>query len=283
MTLSQRTNWLRVNRSRRCPICDHADWCMVATDGSAAICPRTTSDKKAGEAGYLHRLIELPNRHQVFTKSVRLISPVPGMGEKAKNLVQEVDHIRLASHADQLGVTLDSLAALSIGWSQRFEAWSFPMSDANGKVIGIRLRKDDGGKFAIPGSKEGLFIPFARQIAEQSLLITEGPTDAAALWSLGFRHIIGRPSCAGGVRLLCEIARQRKPREVVIIADADRPGQLGANSLAKSLILYVPSIRIISPPDCIKDVRAWKRAGTNQQDILQAINQTKAIRLSIQQ
>jgi len=204
------------------------------------------------------------------------------MGEKAKSLVQQVDQIRLATHAEQLGVTLDSLASLSIGWSQHFEAWSFPMRDANGKVIGIRLRKDDGSKFAIPGSKEGLFIPFARQVANQPILITEGPTDAAALWSMGFRHIVGRPSCTGGVRLLSDLARQRKPSEAVIIADGDGPGQHGAESLAKSLILYVPSIRIISPPEGIKDVRAWKRAGLKHCELQSIVQSTASAVLNVQ-
>ena len=34
--MSNGNAWLRVNRARRCPICDHADWCLVARDGTVS-------------------------------------------------------------------------------------------------------------------------------------------------------------------------------------------------------------------------------------------------------
>ena len=54
--MSNSNLWLRVSRSRRCPVCDHADWCLVSRDGTAAICPRVESSKRIGDSGYLHRL-----------------------------------------------------------------------------------------------------------------------------------------------------------------------------------------------------------------------------------
>lgn len=48
----------RVSRQNPCPICGKPDWCLVAPDGSAAICQRVTEGavKKCGEAGWLHVL-----------------------------------------------------------------------------------------------------------------------------------------------------------------------------------------------------------------------------------
>ena len=53
-----KTDWIRVTRQRLCVICGKPDWCMVAADGSAAICQRIESGKRAGQAGWLHRLTE---------------------------------------------------------------------------------------------------------------------------------------------------------------------------------------------------------------------------------
>jgi hypothetical protein len=47
-----------VSRHRRCPICDRADWCLVATSGAYAICRRVESSRPAQGAlgGWVHRL-----------------------------------------------------------------------------------------------------------------------------------------------------------------------------------------------------------------------------------
>src|SRR5207248_11062007 len=47
-----------VSRERPCPVCGKPDWCLVAEDGTAAICQRVGSGKRCGEAGWLHRLAE---------------------------------------------------------------------------------------------------------------------------------------------------------------------------------------------------------------------------------
>lgn len=58
--------------------------------------------------------------------------------------------------ADQLGVSIDSLQRLGVGWSITDNAWTFPERDADGKLIGIIRRLWDGRKLAISGSKRGL-------------------------------------------------------------------------------------------------------------------------------
>ena len=53
--MSDRSEWRRVRCDRPCPICKQCDWCLLAVDGSVAICAWTESAKRCGEAGWLHR------------------------------------------------------------------------------------------------------------------------------------------------------------------------------------------------------------------------------------
>src|SRR5262249_11266226 len=154
-----------------CPVCHKPDWCLRARDGSAAICARAESSKRCGDAGWLHRLtddpVSLPRRRIVT------IGPAPAarnLGRLTEEYRAAVDTRRLQRLAGSLGLTVDSLVQLGIGWATPEDlaaagtkcrssgAWSFPMSDQTGKVVGIRLRGGDGRKFAVTGSRQGLFI-----------------------------------------------------------------------------------------------------------------------------
>jgi hypothetical protein len=184
----------------------------------------------------------------------------------------------LARLAVNLGVSAESLGRLGIGWASRYCSWSFPMIDAAGIVLGIRLRRPDGSKLSVKGGHDGLFIPEALDIDQ--LLIAEGPTDCAALLDLGF-NAVGRPNCAGGVKLLVELVQRLAVPEVVIVADGDGPGQRGANSLASVLLAYCPAVRIVTPPDGIKDARAWKCAGATAAEMLAMIDAAPIRKLKI--
>jgi DNA primase len=178
-----------------------------------------------------------------------------------------------------LGVSAESLRRLSVGWSPKHRAWSFPMSNAAGDVLGIRLRLPGGRKLSVKGGKEGLFLPEGID-AGGPLLVCEGPTDTAALLDLGF-NVVGRPSCTGGVKLLVELVRKHRPEGVVIVADADAPGQRGAERLAAVLLAYSASVRIIAPPAPIKDARAWRQGGAMAADVQAAIDAAPVRRLTV--
>jgi hypothetical protein len=68
---------------------------------------------------------------------------------------------------------------------------------------------------------------------------------------------------------------------VVIMADGDEPGQRGAENLASVLVAYAPAVRVIRPPEGIKDARAWLQAGGTRQDVQKLIDITVARRLVI--
>jgi hypothetical protein len=235
-------SWERVNRQEPCVICGKSDWCMVADDGSSALCMRVQSQKelplKSGEVGYIHILREREKGRDY--KPVYRPKPVKQYID-AEALYNSKVYIHstktgLSGLAHDLGVTqasLESSTGVGAVWFNEHDAWGFPMRDGNYKVVGIRLRNKAGEKWAVKGSKSGVFYSLVEP--EETLYICEGPTDTAAALSCHL-FAIGRPSCSsGGPEILEFIRRNKAIREVVIISDNDGPGQRGAEALQKQL------------------------------------------------
>ncbi|MGB2986940.1 MAG: hypothetical protein WBE26_13795 [Phycisphaerae bacterium] len=225
---------------------------------------RVESPKPLRNGGWLHRLRHSHDWHRGRGYSARVALPETtgpqDFGKLAKRYERAATDAAVARFSRVLGVMPEGLRRLHVGWDG--EAWIFPMTDATGVVVGIRRRLRDGRKLSVKGGREGLFIP--TDLSEfGKLLVCEGPTDTAALLDLGF-DAIGRPSCTGGTRHVVALARGR---DVVVVSDADDPGQWGATRLASTLQSYCPTIRIILPPPGIKDARAWVRAGATADDI----------------
>lgn len=223
---------------------------------------------------------------------IRLGANEPSRGDMkplAELYRASLDPGRLEGFAQALGVSVESLDRLHVGWSAEHQAWSFPMTDVRDTVLGIRLRRPGGSKFAVKGSREGLFVPNSdvrdgqgrSRKGSSQLLIVEGPTDTAALLEMGFEDVVGRPSCTGATSLLIELVRNCSAAEVVIVADADAPGRRGANSLASILVAYARSVRVIEPPRAINDARGWLQAGGVRIDVEKAIEAAPVRRLTI--
>jgi hypothetical protein len=255
----------------------------AADDPEAVICARVESGKRCGEAGWLHRLRATPWRpaRNVRSVAVRTAGPRLDLAALAVHCQSAVTLDRLDALARSLGLSVVALTALAVGWSAGHRAWAFPMRDAAGNVAGIRLRRPDGFKFAVTGGREGLFLPAGSDTAGGPLLVCEGPTDVAALWDMGFRNLVGRPSCTGGIKLLVELVRRRRSPELVIVADGDEPGLRGARNLASVMVAYVPAVRVVAPPEGVKDARDWLRAGGGRQDVQQAIQAAPVRRLTV--
>ncbi len=278
-----RPNWQWVGRDRPCPICERPSWCLLAADGSAVICARVESPKRCGEAGWLHRLRDdwRPTRHALCTIDLPRDRLRPDLERLTADCQSAVQTDRLNRLAHSLGLSVSSLQQLGIGWSAAHRAWSFPMRDAAGRVVGIRLRREDGRKFAVRGGREGLFLTATAPEGTLPLFICEGPTDTAALIELDFANVAGRPSCTGGVRLLTDLVQRRQPAAVIIVTDNDEPGRRGADNLASVLMVYAPAVRVIAPPTGIKDARAWLQAGATRQDVEQVIQAAPLRRLAV--
>ena len=133
------------------------------------------------------------------------------------------------------------------------------MFDGAEAFAGIRLRSDEGEKWALRGSRQGIFIPSMELQGE--VLVVEGPTDAAAAVSLGF-YAIGRPSCTGGVREIAALCRRIGIKRVSVLADNDGPGLAGARAFCGQVGL--PTRLVVTPA---KDLREWVKNGATRQAV----------------
>jgi hypothetical protein len=239
--------WTRVSHRSKCPVCGKPDWCTIGEIG--VCCMRVESSRPLKNGGWLHPLTAKPQPPK--------LRPLPPPSINASKLIlewaQETPAPALAALARALGVSEDSLAALNAVYAKQHRAWAFPMCDGNGNSVGIRLRADDGRKWAVRGSKQGIFIPATdpKSIA----YICEGPTDTAAALTLGL-FALGRPSCNCGGPDLRVACRRLGVHWVVLVADNDAPGLQGAIRVAKEVGLRHV---IWTPPT--KDIREFLQAG----------------------
>lgn len=258
----------RVTKSQPCFVCGKPDWCLNADDGERCVCSRIESDNRWKDAGWFH-WVDGIKREPVK----RYAKEQPESKLDCQAILQryrlDTHSSKLEGFAQSIGVSVDSLRRLNCCWAANHSAWAFPMRTATFLCIGIRLRTEDGNKFAVRGSKAGIFYPEKIDQSE-TLWICEGPTDCAAMLDIGL-NVIGRPSCQGQERIIIDLVRRQKPKAVVIVADADAPGMRGAAMLADSL--WIPS-KIIAPPRH-KDARAWVNAGATQAAFEAVANNTR--------
>ena len=252
--------WPHATIKNPCPICGKTDWCSFGD--KAMLCQRIASEHAHPKGGWFH-----------FYETAKPISVPPprkfvppstiNFGNLSDRFRNEAKLIDLAI---QLGVSIGSLESLHAGWSNQYRAWTFPMRDASGKIIGMQLRGEQ--KRSITGSRLGLFIP---QIDPQPVVyLPEGASDTAAFLSMGL-YAIGRPSCNAGNEMVAEFLKLNSIFKAVVVADRDeikaggnRPGSQGALKL--KMQLKVSSVFWI-PPNKIKDVREFYRLGGTKEII----------------
>lgn len=251
-----KSQWTRVSKKNRCPICNHDSWCLMAD--KVVLCMRESSSTqkvlKTGETGYLHRLEgnhPIPP-HKATTRPERKID--------WDELLESWPH-KHGELAEQLGLPASAFMAMGTRWATPHRAWAFPMTDGCCKTVGIRLRSPSGQKWSVTGSHTGVFLPMQMwghgYRGVDYLWIVEGATDTAAAVSLGLT-VIGRPSCSGGleyIRMLVNRIRLFLWR-IVIVADRDGPGLEGAEVLQRHL--PVMSTILMLPA---KDMREFVRSG----------------------
>jgi len=278
--------FVRVTKSRPCPVCHKGDWCLTASDGSASICPRVPSARLVGEAGYLHRHTDAAPTYLPTQPPRRVTIDATGICRQYQDAMTPGDYVTLG---DSLGVTASSLQGLGVGRASQYleGTYSFPMRDASDNIIGVRLRSKDGHKWAVYGSRSGLF--YGSMEPGCDVFVCEGPTDAAALMDMGL-CAIGKPSCNSGNDLLIEMVKKIHPGMVVIVSDVDsgrgpctfcesqfcpqcRPGQYGAEQTAKAIHKLGITVKVIEPIGA-KDARAWKQRGAKRGTILAIVENT---------
>lgn len=268
---------IRVSRRRPCPICDRPDWCLVAADGSAAICQRIESDHRVGDAGHLHRLRDdwtPPPRRVVRRSSPRQTIDWAARHERYRRHLTDAgrDHV-----AQTLGITSTTVDEMAIGWCPSRSVYTWPLCDGHGRIVGIRTRADHGPKRADTGS-DGSGLIYGPDLSARYLLVAEGPTDTTALADCGYPSVVGLPSCRSGTRYIIDLIRRLRPSAVVLVPDRDDAGLSGFASVAGSIIDSgaIPLIRIdaVVPPHDAPDARAW--AKKNRQDLTKTMAESIA-------
>lgn len=278
--------FVRVSKSKPCPVCSKPDWCLVAKDGSAAICPRSPSEKQIGEAGFLHRLKESFTSFQIVHSPRQVVIDADQICTMYRDEMKEFDYIKVSL---SLGISIDSLMGIGVGKAVQYcdGTYSFPMRDDADRIVGVRLRNAEGHKWAVYGSKSGLF--YGSIEPNQDIYVCEGPTDTAALMDWGF-CAVGKPSCNAGNEYLVSMMKKLRPGLVVIVSDVDggsepcrfcadqhcphcKPGQMGAEKTAKAISALGIQVKIIEPIGA-KDARQWKQLGATKKTVLAVVANT---------
>ncbi len=201
--------------------------------------------------------------------------------DEAQQLARQLTNDRLDELATSLGVTVDALKAVGVGWATADDlrrygasgakwkqnppdgAFAFPERDGNGRITGVSLRTVDGRKSAPSkdrtGARRGLIIPATWKDRPGPVLVVEGASDVAACEALQLRAI-GRPSNTGGADDLAELLAGI---DAILIGENDKkadgswPGRDGAKlASAKLATAWGKSVAWALPSEDAKDIRA---------------------------
>lgn len=206
--------------------------------------------------------------------------------ERCRHALRERPEV-LDELADRLEVDQAVLNRLGVGW-RAFNrrpgeddswvddgpAWTFPLVDGAGSVIGLVRRYQDDlvEDRLVKGSKPGLLVPDRWQELQGAVLLPESYGDVAFLVGRGL-CAIGRPAIASGVDHLVRLL-DRVDREIVVIAEDDRQidgswsGKERADGDAKRLAEKLQRrVRSWCPPKGCEDVRRYlKSRGIQRQE-----------------
>jgi hypothetical protein len=263
----------RVNRGNRCPICGHADWCIISADGEYVLCPRIEDGAfRTAGCGNIHRLNGQARKMPISGRP-KAESYEP---ERIRRIYSKLDFSDKALRplAERLGLEVWPLQMLGVGY--KVGVWYTPTVrfGKNGKpeITGLLKRRCDGFKFSEKGSQLGVIIGrnfFERRGSE--IVVCEGTSDCATMLQLGYR-VIGKPSVRIGDGIITQIARMNPSGDsgkIIIVADddSDKPEKNSSYKIglkrAVALANRFPQgrARIMINPD-YKDVRQWYLSGT---------------------
>jgi hypothetical protein len=300
------TGWRTYRYGTTCPICMHRDgWCGYTADGMFINCMHEEGEegaiKETANGGWLHSTGAQPGRPRIrqtikvgTVTGPRSYDAQPWLAEVHDEARRTIDPPMRAWLAEQLGVSEESLERCQMGFlppgwvhplgprkwqTHRFPCGNFtwPMLAPDFRVLGIRTRAPETGeKRSITGGHDGVVMPTDLDITSQ-VVFCEGPTDCAALLDLGFMAV-GRSSNVGTVDHCVDLIKAHKPEQVVIMSDGDEPGIKGSRLLARHIWRFCDDLRVVRPPEGIKDIRSWKNLGAQRDDVLDLITRTQPVR-----
>ena len=248
----------------KCPICSKPDWCLVADDGTAAICSRKSegSVKKVGKAGWLHILGDFkPIKYTVPPK--KKIDWNKWTVKFAKQLINNREAFGKLCQS----IKLNPISALRfyIGWHK---GWlTIPLYGVSGRIVGIQ-RRQGNVKRHMKHSGMGVFVPSAfYQNPSDMVAVTEGWTDTVTAVEYGY-NAIGRVNAwVGNEEVLMFVKTHPSIKRVLIFADNDENGVglAGAAETADLLIEEDFMTKVVLTPE--KDLRKCKQKGMTIQEV----------------
>lgn len=278
--------WEHATKDRPCVICQKPDWCCFGD--RAMKCMRIESAHPSNDGGWYHfytednRALALPIVRRQERKPVGVTIDFAKMFRRWQN---ETTAQQFIGHSELLGINIDSLCCLGACYAREYRAWAWPMKNAQNVIVGARLRSVQGIKWAVTGSRQGVFIPSDRLLTSHKIaFVPEGPTDTAALLSIGL-YAIGRPTALACHDVIKDALAALQIYSLVAVADNDdlkkknlgscewRPGIEAAVKLRQAAgirsCLYIP-------PSPHKDVRSLIKAeGHRAKAIIEADLRTK--------
>ena len=281
--MERKTEWKRVSRAEKCPICDKPDWCSVAEDGTVAHCMRLESTQPVESGGWIHRLTNEPiERPAPKPKIIDTTAAGRWNAELEKRRGPTIAYY-LAELAKVIDVSLESLNRLRIGYDEKTRRWWMPERDEYGSIVGINARGRDGKKICVPGSKRGLTYADGWQDSD-SVMLVEGASDTASALTAGL-SAIGRPSNIGGCDMLATMLYPVRWKRIFVFGENDRrkqdelpekiqekhktdcegcqccwPGRFGSHQTMMKLREARIEAEVVFPPDDIKDFREWMKS-----------------------
>jgi hypothetical protein len=253
----------RVRRGLPCPICAHLhstpSWCLIDTARRKVICPRVQSVKKCGDAGWWHDLDGASVEVSVRVLPVAEPKPCIDFADRWKRAQERRQASDVQRLSERLGLAEEWLRAIPFGVDG--EAWAFPMTGEDGRIVGLKLRTFDGKKICAKGSRLGLILPRAFKKDAPELWVTEGESDLmAAVGAFGV-NAVARPGCTSCTR---QIAQMAEGKHLIVLADNDKAGREGAAALLAACE-GARSATVLLPP--AKDVREWVKGGATAADV----------------
>ena len=126
--------WQRVSKRRPCPVCEKPDWCLFAGEPSnpdAAICPGSNRRSNAVKAGWLHVLRRdgptwSPRVRRIELSAARISAAALDFAKLAADFRAAVRPEALDKLAVALGVSVESLRRLGVGWSAKTSGVDIP-------------------------------------------------------------------------------------------------------------------------------------------------------------
>lgn len=231
-----------------------ADAFRVLRSAMASASVTAATQPRASRAGFAH---ESPSTGQLEHSDT--IARMTRDAARCESAMRPSWYGRLAK---RLHVDADALRNLAVGFCRRDNAVTFPMGDGDGQIIGLRLRDmQTGAKWSRTGSRAGVFeLRTVSREAYRRVFLAEGPTDTAALASLGLATV-GRPAARGGMVPVLRWLQRFAPSEVVVVGDRDDAGRDAAWWWRSKLANEGWISRVIFPPSPYADIRHWMQGG----------------------